>query len=375
MVVATPASPPPLPPPAITQPAPHQVSYGLVRGRAAAGTRWVVVSANGRALATKPLRKRAFSLRVPLPTGDVRVRVTTAAADGRKSTRVVRDVLGLPAASEPRFRRGREDPVLARRVRSLARGFRGSSGLYVQSLTGGWGAAWNARARFPAASTLKLAIAATVLARQRGLPPAGSYLDELLVSMLAYSDNAAANALETWLGGSTSGGSYRVNALMRSIGMKDSEMYGGYELNTYSRQIPVEVDQQPSWGYGKYTTARDLATLLRAIWLASAGLGPLAKSHPGFSADDGRHLLWILARVRDQPKLERVERGDAGVQVLHKAGWVSVARHDAGLVFWPGGVFVAGVMTYSPSGVGPSADVLAGRVARVTLRRLERREG
>jgi hypothetical protein len=429
MVVATPAPAPPLPPPAITQPAPHQVSYGLVRGRAAAGTRWVVVSANGHALATKPVRKRAFSLRVALPTGDVRVRVTTAAADGRKSTRVVRDVFGLPAASEPRFRRGREDMVLARRVRRLARGFRGSSGVYVQSLTGGSGAAWNAKARFPAASTLKLAIATAVLARQRGLPPTGSYLDDLLVSMLAYSDNAAANALETWLGGSTSGGSYRVDALMRSIGMKDSEMYGGYELNTYlmsdatasrdrvrdlarpgryrpgearfralrrpshpraarsrpkagdpvasliPRQIPVEVDEQPSWGYGKHTTAKDLATLLRAVWLASAGTGPLARSEPGFSADDGRHLLWILARVRDQPKLERVEKGNRGVKVLHKAGWVSIARHDAGLVFWPGGVFVVGVLTYSQYGVGVTADALAGKVAAATLTRLRRIEG
>jgi beta-lactamase class A len=375
MVVATPAALPPLPPPAITQPAPYQVSYGLVRGRAAAGTRWVVVSVNGRVRATSPIRKRAFSLRVPLPTGDVRVRVTTATADGRTSATVVDDVLGLPQASAPRFRRGREDAVLSRKLRALARGFRGSSGVYVQSLTGGAGAAWNAKARFPAASTLKLAIATAVLARHRGVPPRGSYVGDLLVSMLTRSDNAAANALETWLGGSTSGGSHRVNALMRSIGMKDSEMYGGYELNTYSRQIPVQVEQQPSWGYGKHTTARDLATLLRAVWLASAGLGPLARAQPGFSAEDGRHLLWVLARVQDLPKLDRVRRSSRGVVVAHKAGWVSTARHDAGLVFWPGGVFVAGVLTYDSSGVGVSADSFAGRIAATTLARLERIEG
>jgi beta-lactamase class A len=333
------------------------------------------VSVNGRVRTTTPIRRRAFSIRVPLPTGDVRVRVTTAAADGRTSSTVVDDVLGLPQASAPRFRRGREDAVLARRVRALTRGFRGSSGVYVQSLTGGGGAAWNAGARYPAASTLKLAIATAVLARHRGVPAPGSYVGDLLVSMLTRSDNAAANALETWLGGSTSGGSYRVNALMRSIGMKASEMYGGYELNTYARQIPVEVEQQPSWGYGKHTTARDLATLLRAIWLASAGLGPLAKTQPGFTANDGRHLLWVLARVHDLPKLDRVERGNRGVLVAHKAGWVSVARHDAGLVFWPGGVFVAGVMTYGSSGLGVSADALAGRVAATTLARLARIEG
>jgi hypothetical protein len=375
VVVATPASPPPLPPPAITQPAPYQVSYGVVRGRAPAGTRWVVVSVNGRTLASKQIRQRRFSLTVPLPTGAVRVRVTAAAADGRKSSTVVREVFGLPQASRPRIVRGRNDGLLARSVRSLARDFSGTSGVYVQSLTGGSGAAWNAKALFPAASTLKLAIAAAVLAQHRGLPASGSYVHGLLVSMLTRSDNAAANALEVWLAGSTSAGSHRVNAVMRGIGMTDSEMYGGYEIGTYARQIPVEVDEQPQWGYGKHTTARDLAALFRAIWLASGGLGPFVEHRLGVTPEDARYLLWILARVVDAPKLDRVESGSPGVIVMHKAGWVSTSRHDAGLVFWAGGVFVAGVMTHSSSGVGVSADVLAGQIARTTLVRFQRTEG
>ena len=44
--------------------------------------------------------------------------------------------------------------------------------------------------------------------------------------------------------------------------------------------------------------------------------------------------------------------------------------NDAGLVFWPGGVFVAAVMTWSPRGVGVSSDVLAGNVARLALQHL-----
>ena len=53
--------------------------------------------------------------------------------------------------------------------------------------------------------------------------------------MLTLSDNASANALETWIGGSTSGGSALVNATMRSIGLRDTEMYGGYVLGTSLR--------------------------------------------------------------------------------------------------------------------------------------------
>ncbi|MGH3137077.1 MAG: serine hydrolase, partial [Gaiellaceae bacterium] len=161
----------PLPPPAIEQPASHQVSYGIVTGRAARGTVRVIVSANGRRLSSRPLRGRRFSLRVSLPSGDVTVRVTTVARDGRRSSRTVDEVFGLPAESRPRIVSSRQDPVLARKLRGLARDYAGTTGIYVQSLTGGTGAAWNAKAQFPAASTLKLAIAAAVLAEHSGVPP------------------------------------------------------------------------------------------------------------------------------------------------------------------------------------------------------------
>jgi beta-lactamase class A len=363
---------PPLPPPAIEQPAPRQVSYGLIAGRAARGTTRVLVSVNGRVLASKPLRGRHFSLRVALPVGGTAVRVTTIAAGGRRSASVVRDVYGLPAAARPRVRRAREDPLLARRLRAAATRYGRTAGYYVESLTGGRGAAWNARARFPAASTLKLAIAATVLARQAGIPSRGSYVGGLLEEMITVSDDAAANALEVWLAGSTSAGSHQVNALMASIGLVDSQMYGGYEVRSVSSRIPVRVDEQPAFGLGKYTSASDMAALWRAIWLASGGRGPLRAEQPGFTPADARHLLWLLANVRDTPKLDRIVGERPGVAVLHKAGWISTARHDTGLVFWRGGVFVAAVMTYRSYGVSLSSDAFAGRVAAISLERFRR---
>jgi beta-lactamase class A len=359
---------PELAPPTIEQPAPFQVSYGLVTGRAAAGTTRIVVSANGRTLASKPLHRRRFSLRLALPVGDDTVGVTTL-GHGRRSSARVRNVFGLPPGSQPRVAAARADRFLARKLDTLRRGFGGTAGVYVQSLTGGAGAAANAGATFPAASTLKLAIATTVLARSPGLPARGSYVCDLLGSMIERSDNEAANELEVWLGGSTSGGSGKINALMRSIGLTQTEMYGGYEVRTLSDRIPVRTDDQPAYGYGKHTTARDLATLLRAIWLASGGRGPLRAGGGGFTATDARYLLWLLAHVDDGAKLDRVRTGNPGVVVMHKAGWVSDARHDAGLVFWRGGVFVASVLTWNARGVGASADVLAGRVARVALER------
>jgi Beta-lactamase enzyme family len=358
----------PLAPPAIEQPAPRQASYGFVMGLAARGTRRVVVSTRGRVLASRRLRGRRFTLRVGLPAGDLTLRVTTIAGQ-RRSVAVVHDVLGLPRAARPRFARPREDAPLARRIRRLARAYHGISSVYLESLTDGRGAAWNAKARFPAASTLKLAIATTVLAVTHGVPKPGSDVDVLLREMLVASDNASANALEIWLGGSTSGGGARVDSLLRSIGLRDTIMYGGYEIGTYARRIPLEVDQQPSFGFGKYTTAWDLARLFRAIWLASGGRGPFRTTQSGFTTNDARYLLWILGHVRDTPKLDRIVRRSRDVTVLHKAGWIDAARHDAGLVFWRGGVFVASVLTWDSRGAGIASDVLAGRCADTALLR------
>jgi beta-lactamase class A len=367
MTLATPP-PPPLPPPAIERPAPREASYGLVTGIAPAGAQRILVRAGGRTLADRTLGGRRFSLRVTLPRGESRVRVVVVARDGRRSARAVGPVLGLPPAARPRVIAERADSELTRTARRLAGAYSGSAGVYVQSLTSGAGGAWNARARYPAASTLKLAIAVAVLARHPGVPAAGSSIDGLLHRMLAYSDNASANALEVWLGGSTSGGSGIVNALLAAVGIGETEMYGGYEIErTPSGRIPARVDDQPSWGYGKYTTARDLALLLRGVWLASGGKGPLARQ--GVDAAEARYLLFLLGRVDDRGKLDRRVGRAPGVTVLHKAGWIDTARHDAGLVFWRGGVYVAAVMTWRAAGAGLDADRLAGEVARTALAR------
>jgi hypothetical protein len=366
---------PALPPPAVEQPAPSQASFGLVTGVAAPGTRRVVVSVGGRRLADKSLDGRRFTLRVRLPLGDLTVRVVTIARDGTRSSKVITDVFGLPAASRPRAVRGRNDAVLAGKLRTLLTRYPGTAGAYVQNLTEGGGAAWNAKARFPAASTLKLAIATTVLARHSGIPPPGSHVDSLLREMILPSDDAAANGLLVWLAGSTSAGSDQVNGVMRSLGMRDSLMYGGYETRSVSNAIPIRVEEAPAFGVGKYTTAWDMASLHRAVWLAAGNEGPLRKAQPGFTAADGRHLLWLLAHVRDTPKLDRFVGSSRDVAVLHKAGWISAARHDTGLVFWPGGVFVVGVMTWRSGGAGTSSDVLAGRCAEVALARFRHHPG
>ncbi len=331
---------------------------------------------DGKVVRELRLSQPEFRLEVDLPDREVRVRVETVDASGRRAGRTVANVFGLPRSARPRIRTTRLDAGLQTDVRRLATGFPGAAAVYVENLGTGAAAAWNARATFPAASTLKLAIAVTALSRVDGPPRPGTSLDSLLRQMLDASDNEAANRLLVSLGGSTSGGGQLVDAAMRSIGLERTVMYGGYILGTSleparaiaSRELPLDVVEQPAWGVGKATTAVDLARLHRAIWLASGGLGPLGRGGGGISPAEARYLLYLLAHVADGGKLGRLLGGRAGVVVLHKAGWIDAARHDAGLVVWRGGVFVATVMTYDGAGAGTRSDVLAGRVAQAALR-------
>jgi beta-lactamase class A len=356
-------------PPALVSPAPREVSFGIVSGRVFAGATRVRVFVDGHERAAKDVTGPAgFSFSLNLPPRDVRIRVVAEDGTGGSASTKVGHVYGLPAATKPQpTRPSTNDRALARRVRALVRAYPGTSAVYVQDLSTGRGAAWNARARFPAASTLKLAIAVEILRRAGHRPRPGSTLYQDLRSMLVYSNNAAANRLLIRLGGSTSGGASMVNAMLRRLKIRDTLMYGGYIIGTSSlRPIPLKVNSQPAFGVGKYTTAWDLARLHRYVFMAARGLGPLPRVG-GFGKKDARFLLWILAHVVDHGKLDR--QLPSHVPVLHKAGWIIQSRHDAGLVAAPDGAFVVAVMTWRSAGVGTSSDVLAGRVARAAFDR------
>jgi beta-lactamase class A len=348
-----------LPPPALVAPAPHEVSFGRVAGTVSPGTRRIRVFVGGRLAAEKQLRRRRFSVEVVLPPRDVTIRVTAINDLGRRSSTVVGPVFGLPrAAATQGGAQGRNDPALSRTVRALARRFAGTCAILVRDLRTGRGASWNARTPFPAASTLKVAIAVELLRSLRAVPAAGTRTDVLLRRMLIYSDSEAANKLLVQIGGSTSGGSARVNASMRALGLTNTDMYGGYIVDT---------DQARPTFIGKRTTAWDLARLDRQLHLAASAKGLLVARFRGeFTPTDARYLLYVLAHVREPGRLTRFVSGAA---VLHKAGWIGVARHDSGLVYWSGGVFVATVMTWNQRGVGTASDVLAGRVAYSGLSR------
>jgi hypothetical protein len=364
--------------PAIVAPGPREVSFGTVAGLVDPRTVRIVIKVDGvtKADLGPPAgapggRSLPFRARVTLPPRDVTVRVVAFDVVGNRSSRSVTPVYGLPRPGSPHAILGSEDRVLARRIRVLVDDYPDVSGVFVEDLRTGRGAAWNARARFQAASTLKLGIAVEVLRVLRGKPQPGTRVATLFHDMLVYSDNKAANDLEIWLGGSTTVGSALVTATLRRVGLADSYFSGGYIIGTASRRpIPLRVESQPPYfSFGKYTTAWDLAKLHRFVHRAAGGRGPLVALPGSFTGADARFLLYTLAHVRDPGKIDRFIGSWPGVSVLHKAGWITHARHDSALVFWRGGAFVVVVMTWNGIEAGLSSDILAGRVARVALRR------
>ena len=368
-----PTEPPPKPP-AIYAPAPREVSFGQIRGRVAAGTQIVNIRVDGVYRGHANLDGRRFWRTLPLPNRDVTIRVTAVNAMGDRASSSVGPVYGLPRAARPHAIKGSLDRGLQRRIRALVDAFPGTSSVYVQDLRTGRGAAWNARAKFMGASTLKLGIAIEVLRVLGGKPAPSSRVGELFRRMIVYSDNQAANDLEVWLGeGSLFTGSAQVTATLRSLGLNDSYINGGYIIGTVAtRAIPLNVVEQPYYyNTGKYTTAWDLARIHKFLHRGSGGHGPLLRLQGHFSASDARFLLWTLAHVRDPGKLDRY-LDKPGVSVLHKAGWITVARNDSGLVYWNEGGFVAVVMTYRASGVGVSSDILAGKIAQTAFERFSR---
>ena len=181
----------PPPPPVLERPAPYEVVVrGRVSGVAAPGTVRLVIRAGGRLYRNVPLRQRRFTVRLDLPAGETSIRVQTLDRSERRAQTVVDHVFGLPQRAAPRLphRPARPNLVATCGPRSAPSGPYAAA--YVQNLTTGAGAAWNARAQFPAASTLKLAIAVAALARTGETPRPGSSLDALLRRMLIPSDDA-----------------------------------------------------------------------------------------------------------------------------------------------------------------------------------------
>lgn len=250
----------------------------------------------------------------------------------------------------------RPDPRLAARLAAAARAFPGIAGIAVSDLARGRSAGWQADVRFPAASTVKLAVIAATLATARGRGDAEVAHD--LRAIATWSSNLAANRLAARLGDAA------VERMLRRLGATSSTYTGAYRVGTaVSRRAAA-----PPLVSRRITTAADLDAVLRTFVRGAAGWrSAIARS--GLSRADARTALALLLLADGRGDNEGIVAPfvPAGIAVAQKNGWISDARHTAAVVLTRGGPVVVVVLTYRDGLTSTEARALGGRVVRAAL--------
>ena len=237
---------------------------------------------------------------------------------------------------------------------------------WVQDLTSGEVAGVNAAAPFPAASTVKLGVLAGALARLGARPERSPYADDLR-AMAGWSSNLATNRLLRRLGGTATAADG-----LRRLGARASTFPGEFLVATELQPALPAADaaEAPPRVSGRVTTAEDLGRMLFSLHAAAVG-APGARAETGLTAHQARlGLGWLLSSEQRGDNVSLLAGGVApGTPIAQKNGWISTARHAAGIVYAPGGPAIAVVLTYDEDGVPLSeARATGARVAALAVR-------
>ncbi len=315
--------------------------------------------ANGRLVATHVGIAPQIHFRLSLPPGryDLEIRISRAGRLVRRSTTLGTYLLRREArVAHPA---SATDARLQRSLRVVGRSFDGYAAVYVHDLRTGRAAGWNADARFPAASTVKLGVLAAALERWHGHVAVRS-IDEELRALTGWSSNLAANRLLLLLGhGSEAQGVRAVESALARLGATQSTYPQLYRVGT-------SVDEQPPLATNRVTTARDLGRVLASVAAAATGRQP-AFRRTGLDEEEARYALGLLlASERSGPNAGLLAGGlPGGTPVAQKNGWITDVRDTAAIVYGPHGPRIVVVLTYRPGLDAQRAALFGRRVARL----------
>jgi beta-lactamase class A len=283
--------------------------YDRLHGRFEAAGRAQAVAALGR-LSRRCVPRRVSSRRPPL-----------------------RALPPLVRAAPPRT----TDSALDARLDALGRAFSGYAAVWVHDVVRGTSAGWNADARFPAASTVKLGVLLAALQRVRF--PERSPLDYDLRAMIGWSSNLATNLLVERFGAPAS------QAALRRAGAYRSTFPQGYRVGT----ARADVQEQPPLVSGRVTTARDLGRILYVLHACALGNVPALRATGLDPARCGYALRLLLASELRGSNIGLVRPFvSPQIPVAQKNGWLDDARHTAAVVYQPSGPKIVVVLTYAP---------------------------
>jgi beta-lactamase class A len=278
-------------------------------------------------------------------------------------------------------------------IRDLLQSFSGIVGVAATDVTTGEQIAVNADARFPTASTIKVAVMLeawhqaaerrlslddTIELRDRDKVGGSGVLNalheglrltvrDLIHLMIVLSDNTATNLLVERLGIG------RIDHRLAGYGLRDTHLF---RPTFRDGRADLHPELEAEYGLGM-TTPRDMARLLAAIARGTC-VGDEASAA----------MLDTLRRQQDRAMIPRLLPQDAGVQVGNKAGTDAekqvgpggVRRHvraDAAIVTGPGLRYVIAIYARQVedgrSGVENEALVAGARISRIVYDHFARR--
>ena len=317
------------------------MTFGAVVARVPAGADGATLYANGTAAG--PLRFGGGLARARL-VGQAGLYTLEVRFSRRGSPIGVARSAGvwlLPKTADDPVRPAEVDAAWQSRVRAAAAAFSGISGVWVHDLRTGRSAGWNAGARFPAASTVKLGIIVEAL-RRMGPQPEGSALFHDVQGIATWSSNLASNRLLRRLGGAAA-----VQRALARMGATSSTFTGPYIVAT--ERPPVDAPDSPPRVSGRVTTAYDLGVVMQTLHDAARGNDD-ALERTRMTTPQARLALGLLLSSEaagDNLGLFREALGPS-VPAAQKQGWISSASHSAAIVYTVRGPVIVVALTYQP---------------------------
>jgi beta-lactamase class A len=253
----------------------------------------------------------------------------------------------VPRFVPPPVARGERDrdAALARELEAIGRSYRGWAAFWVHDLSTGAWAGWNADARFPAASTVKLGVLAAALARGHG-PRSPLWYD--LRQLAGWSSNVAANRVTRRVGGERA-----VAAALRRLGARSSTYPGPYRAGT---AILADAPKPPPHSHVRVTTAHDLGRIMYSFHAAAAGNRHVQRT-TGISGGRAQQAVALLLHSARGGSIQPY----TGVPTAHKEGWISDTRASAAIVYGRTPKVVV-VLAYRPAIADAEARALGRRV-------------
>lgn len=348
--------------PELERPRSGEIFFGVIGSRAPSGASSAYVRVNQRRSRVAVHRGRlAFRPRLQPGRYDIRVDYFDARNRGVGSA-LSRAVWLLPSSAARHAAPTRPDGALSRRLSSLARSFPGHSAMWLHDLTTGRTAEWNADARFPAASTVKLGVLIAAL-RRFGPRPERSRVAYDLEALTGWSSNLASNRLLGEIGGSETAGAQIAQRVLHRLGARSSTFTGDYRIGTAAARIRAN---EPPLISSRVTTARDLGRILFQLHAAAVG-SRRALAATGLTRHEARVALALLLSyepTRDNAGLFQPALGRR-FPLAQKNGWFSSVRHTAAVLYASDGPRIAVLLTYRPGITRVEAAALGARFIRI----------